>query len=72
MIQKYKQKKLGKKDRSIILTPLNLCDQWAAEFDKHCPGQFKVLHYWGSNRWNEYTKKDFEDTDIVLSTPQTF
>lgn len=60
------------KDRSIIITPLSLIDQWISEIDKIAGAEsFKYINYYGGEK-KKITKEDFEACDIVFSTTRTF
>ena len=67
-----KNKRNKKKDRTIIVVPLSLIDQWIGELNKICDSKsFKIINYYGSGR-SRLKQLDFEKADIVLSTTQTF
>lgn len=67
--QKKRKKKRGTKDRTIIITPLTLIDQWKKEINRIAPNQLKIVDFYKNKKFD---KKDFESCDIVLSTIDTF
>ena len=74
LIQKEKKKRMGRnaKDRTIIVTPLSLIDQWISELSKIAdPKCFKIVNWYGQKR-KKITMRDLEQCDVVLSTHDTF
>jgi len=62
----------GQRERTLIITPLSLIDQWHSELDKIAkPGVFKVLSYYGA-AMKKMKRADLEAADVVLSTTATF
>eukprot|EP01083_Nonionella_stella_P237205 832364_1 len=66
------QKQKNPNERTLIITPLSLIDQWIAELSKIAdPKAFKVLNYYGQQR-KKLKKPDFTRCNVVLSTTDTF
>eukprot|EP01083_Nonionella_stella_P237207 832371_1 len=60
------------KDRSLIVTPLSLIDQWISEISKIAGANtFTYINYYGQQR-HKLTRHDFDNCDIVFSTTSTF
>lgn len=73
LMQRAKKRETNNKamDRTVIITPLSLIDQWISELNKIAKkGSFKFINYYGSQR-NNLKKCDFERADVVLSTVAT-
>ncbi|ORZ19446.1 P-loop containing nucleoside triphosphate hydrolase protein [Absidia repens] len=59
----------NKRQKTLIVAPLALIQQWASEFDtKTTPGSIKLLIHHGSDRTKD--SKDFDDYDVVVTTYQ--
>eukprot|EP01083_Nonionella_stella_P159274 519429_1 len=72
LVQKQRNANSQSKDRSLIITPLSLIDQWISELSKIAgKDTFTFINYYGNDR-NKLTRQDFDDCDIVFSTTATF
>eukprot|EP01084_Bolivina_argentea_P063551 116009_1 len=56
------------KQRTLIIGPLAILDQWAEEINNRAPRQFKVAVYYGSNRKRKYDRFNLKKFDVVVTT----
>ena len=57
-----------KRQRTLIIGPLAIMDQWAEEIEDKCPGQFVVVIYYGPGRRRKWNKRTLRDVDVVITT----
>ena len=72
-MQKKKADENGTKDRTIIITPMALIDQWLYELDTHIVERdyLNILVYYTDND-PDYDSPDFERADVILTTMNVF
>ena len=57
-----------KRQRTLIIGPLAIIDQWAEEIQDKCPGEFSVVVYHGSGRKRKWDKRTLRNKDVVITT----
>eukprot|EP01084_Bolivina_argentea_P215143 365231_1 len=56
-----------KKQRTLIVVPLCILEQWFNEIDKKAPGEFNILKYHGNER-RKLKLRDLLKYDVVITT----
>ena len=57
-----------KRQRTLIIGPLAIIDQWADEIEDKCPGELEVVVYYGPGRKRKWDKYSLKDVDVVITT----
>jgi SNF2 family DNA or RNA helicase len=69
LVSKTRQNAGDERQKTLIIAPLALIQQWASEFGtKTASGNIKVLVHHGGDRTTNH--RDFDDYDVVVTTYQ--
>jgi len=59
---------LNVQQRTLIVAPLAIIDQWKEEIDDRAKGAFKVAVYHGGNRKSRFNRHKLREYDVVVTT----
>ena len=68
VLQQEKRKLDHDKQRTLIICPKALLDQWFDEINNKAPNQFKVSIYHHSGRQSSYPPERLQEFDVIITT----